>query len=71
MTGADFVESDPRSAEHLSLNYGNNVLECFYQRLDKLGEGTFGTVYKAQDLQTKEYVALKRTIASVVVFFYL
>ncbi|CAD7947905.1 unnamed protein product [Amoebophrya sp. A25] len=60
MTGSDFVDSDPATAEHLSLNYGPNQLEHFYQRLDKLGEGTFGTVYKAQDLQTKEYVALKR-----------
>jgi len=46
--------------DQLSLNYGSDTLESFYQRLDKLGEGTFGTVYKAQDLQTKEFVALKR-----------
>ncbi|CAD7957776.1 unnamed protein product [Amoebophrya sp. A120] len=46
--------------DQLSLNYGADALESFYQRLDKLGEGTFGTVYKAQDLQTKEFVALKR-----------
>lgn len=48
--------------DQLSLNYGSDTLESFYQRLDKLGEGTFGTVYKAQDLQTKEFVALKRIL---------
>jgi serine/threonine protein kinase len=30
-----------------------------YVRLDKLGEGTYSTVYKAQDTVTKEIVALK------------
>ncbi len=45
---------------NLSLNYGHDTLENLYMRLDKLGEGTFGTVYKAQDLQTQEFVALKR-----------
>ena len=49
--------------EHLSLNYGSLPLESLYVRLDKLGEGTFGTVYKGQDLQTKEFVALKRRIS--------
>ncbi len=31
-----------------------------YQRIDKLGEGTYGVVYKAQDRDTSELVALKR-----------
>ena len=29
-------------------------------KLEKLGEGTYGVVYKAQDKVTKEYVALKK-----------
>eukprot|EP00330_Aristerostoma_sp_ATCC50986_P000806 CAMPEP_0114591976 /NCGR_PEP_ID=MMETSP0125-20121206/13921_1 /TAXON_ID=485358 ORGANISM="Aristerostoma sp., Strain ATCC 50986" /NCGR_SAMPLE_ID=MMETSP0125 /ASSEMBLY_ACC=CAM_ASM_000245 /LENGTH=304 /DNA_ID=CAMNT_0001790395 /DNA_START=48 /DNA_END=962 /DNA_ORIENTATION=- len=31
-----------------------------YEKLDKLGEGTYGVVYKAKDKQTKELYALKK-----------
>ncbi|KAI9298559.1 protein serine/threonine kinase [Neoconidiobolus thromboides FSU 785] len=31
-----------------------------YKRIEKLGEGTYGIVYKAQNLETNEFVALKR-----------
>lgn len=31
-----------------------------YQRLEKLGEGTYGVVYKCKDLVTGEFVALKK-----------
>ena len=31
-----------------------------YQRLEKLGEGTYGVVYKCKDVVTGEFVALKK-----------
>jgi len=33
-----------------------------YQKKGKLGEGTYGKVYLAQDRKTKEYVAMKKMI---------
>ena len=35
-------------------------LEERYQRIEKVGEGTYGVVYKAKDLSTNEIVALKK-----------
>ena len=33
-----------------------------YQRIDKIGEGTYGVVYKATDKATGEIVVLKNII---------
>jgi serine/threonine protein kinase len=40
-------------------NYDKNSLER-YQKLEKVGEGTYGVVYKAVDKSTNDYVALKK-----------
>ena len=31
-----------------------------YEKLQKIGQGTFGEVFKVRDIQTKKYYALKR-----------
>lgn len=31
-----------------------------YDRVDKIGEGTYGVVYKAKDIRNQKNVALKR-----------
>ena len=33
-----------------------------YEKMGKLGEGTYGTVYFARDKQTNEYVAMKKLL---------
>ncbi|KAJ1552841.1 hypothetical protein HK096_010231 [Nowakowskiella sp. JEL0078] len=35
-------------------------MEEEYERIEKIGEGTYGVVYKARDLHTNEIVALKK-----------
>jgi len=35
---------------------------CHYEKMFKLGEGTYGTVYYARDRHTNEYVAMKKIL---------
>ena len=41
-------------------NKGFNLMKDKYEKLEKIGEGTYGVVYKARDSVTKEIVALKK-----------
>ena len=41
-------------------NYDSNSPDSRYERLEKLGEGTYGIVYKCRDRETNEIVALKK-----------
>lgn len=43
----------------LSESSGGNEVER-YQRLSKIGEGTYGIVYKARDKITNDVVAVKK-----------
>ena len=36
-------------------------IDVRYEKLEKLGEGTYGKVYKAKDKETGTFVALKKT----------
>ena len=38
-----------------------NILQDNYEKLEKIGEGTYGKVYKARDRTTGKIVALKKT----------
>ncbi len=40
-------------------NSGGNEVER-YQRINKIGEGTYGVVYKARDKLTNDIVAVKK-----------
>ena len=45
-------------------NFGNNNITD-YQKEEKVGNGTYGVVYKAKHIKTGEIVALKKMIFEV------
>lgn len=52
-------------------NSGSNKMDQLqrYEKLGKIGKGTYGVVYKAKDLKTNEMVALKKMIIHVRLYF--
>lgn len=48
----------------LNSNFGENPL-AKYKKIEKVGNGTYGVVYKAVDVETNEIVALKKMILEV------
>lgn len=58
-TGLEYIELKPRPNERV---YGCTVFQAHYKEDKKLGQGTFGEVYRGVHLETQRQVAMKRTI---------
>lgn len=54
------AEETPRFPRHNPLLQGCRRVYDIYERLARVSEGTYGVVWKARDLATKEIVALKQ-----------
>jgi serine/threonine protein kinase len=44
---------------------GANLINGRYQNLERIGQGTYGHVYRSLDTQTNEIVAIKKIIFHV------
>lgn len=50
-------------------NFGENKASK-YQKLEKVGNGTYGIVYKAKDNDTNDIVAMKKMILGVFRYYF-
>ena len=48
------------TTDRLETKTSGNVTQERYEKIEKIGEGTYGVVYKARDIITRELVALKK-----------
>lgn len=61
-TNLTYIKLRKRSSEKV---YGCTVFQNHYREDEKLGQGTFGEVYKGIHLETQRQVAMKKIIVSV------
>jgi serine/threonine protein kinase len=66
-TNKQFSVVSTRQIGHTRL-YDDGILDTKYEILNKLGEGSFGTVYRVKNKETDLFYAMK-TIAKKVKYF--
>src|SRR5437879_4751762 len=54
------MDNNNNSNNNLIMANYNTLSVVRYEKLSKIGEGTYGTVYRARDLHNNNIVALKR-----------